>query len=223
MNIEILLLIILGALTLIAYGIALNSHGPKRLAASYLLATVILIATVWVTVQYVNSGDNRRKMEEFRKLESEKQKAEQQMKSQEVAMQQALRENKERLGMAGKLNVLIARGTTLSAAMMNLNLSDLNQELDVLLGRAADTKKKIEELDADFDKMKMNDTLFTQTGALIKEAIKQLTEAAQYYSLYYRAEDGAQEELRERIMRQKATEAHNLLQKASTLITPSGN
>jgi hypothetical protein len=60
MGTEVLLLIVLGALTLIAYIIALNSHGPVHLAISYLLATSILIATVWVTVQYVNSGDKRR-------------------------------------------------------------------------------------------------------------------------------------------------------------------
>jgi hypothetical protein len=223
MSVEILLLIVLGALTLIAYTIALNSHGPTKLAISYLIATCILIATVWAAVQYVNSGDNRRKMEEFKKLESEKQKAEQQMQSQEAAMQKALSENKERFAMAGKLNGLIARGTTLATTMANLNLGKLDQELDVLLGMASDTKKKVEELAADFDKLKVTDTLFSQTGTLFKEALKQLTEAAQYYSLYYRAEDSAQEELRERIMHQKAAEARTLLEKASTLITPTGN
>jgi hypothetical protein len=222
MSTEVLLLIILGALTLIAYIVALNSHGPTRLAISYLLATSILIATVWVTVQYVNSGDNRRKMEEFKKLESEKQKVEEQMHLQQAAMQQAMRENKERLAVAGKYNGIITKGAALSVTMMNLDLRDLSLELDVLLGKATDTKRKVEELAGEFEKMKVADTLFLQTGSLIKEAIKQLTEAAQYYALYYRAEDSAQEELRERIMRQKATEAHDLLQKASTLIAPSG-
>jgi hypothetical protein len=222
MTSEVLLLIVLGALTLIAYIVALNSHGPTRLAISYLLATSILIATVWVTVQYVNSGDNRRKMEEFQKLESEKQKVEEQMHSQQAVMQQAMRENKERLTVAGRLNGIITKGAALSATMINLDLRNLSQELDVLLGRASDTKKKVEELSAEFEKMKVTDTLFFQTQALIRESLKQLTEAAQYYYLYYRAEDSAQEELRERIMRQKATEAHDLLQKASSLIAPSG-
>jgi len=222
MTSEVLLLIVLGALTLIAYIVALNSHGPTRLAISYLLATSILIATVWVTVQYVNSGDNRRKMEEFQKLESEKQKVEEQMHSQQAVMQQAMRENKERLIVAGRLNGIITKGAALSATMINLDLRNLSQELDVLLGRASDTKKKVEELSTEFEKMKVTDTLFFQTQALIRESLKQLTEAAQYYYLYYRAEDSAQEELRERIMRQKATEAHDLLQKASSLIAPSG-
>jgi hypothetical protein len=222
MSIEVLLLIVLGALTLVAYIVALNSHGPTRLAISYLLATSILIATVWVTVQYVNSGDNRRKMEEFKKLETEKLKVEEQMQSQQAAMQQAIRENKERLAVAGRFNAIITKGTALATTMINVDLRDQSAELDMLVGRAADTKKKVEEMSGDFDKMKVSDTLFTQTQSLIKESVKQLTEAAQYYYLYFRAEDSAQEELRERIMRQKATEAHNLLQKASSLVTPAG-
>ena len=223
MSIELLLHMLLGAVTLVAYMVALNSHGPKRLAVSYLIATAILIVSVWATVQYVNSGDNRKKMEEFRKLESEKQKAEDQMHSQEAAMQAAMRENKERLGLSARFNTIIARGAAIAATMINVNVRDMNTELDALLGKAAETKRKAEELSGDFDKIKVSDSLFFQSSSLIKEALKQLTEATQYYVLYYRAEDSAQEELRERIMRQKASGSHELLQKAGALIVPPGN
>jgi len=223
MSVEILLLLVLGAVTLVAYMVAINAHGTKRLAVSYLIATAILVVSVWATVQYVNSGDNRKKMEEFKKLESEKQKAEDQMHSQEAAMQVAMRENKERLSLATRLNSIITRSTALATAMTNANLRDMNSELDVLVGRAADSKRKAEDLLDEIGKMKVTDSLFSQSTSLIKEALKQLAEAAQYYVLYYRAEDSAQEELRERIMRQKSTSSHDLLQKAATLITPSGN
>jgi hypothetical protein len=223
MNIELLLLMVLAGLTLLAYMVALNSHGTTRLAISYLMATVILVGSVWATVQYVNSGDNRRKMEEFRRLESEKQKAEEQVHSQEAAMQTALRENKERLVTATRINSIITRGTALSSTMMNANMRDSNLELDVLIGRANDVKRKSEDLSAEFEKTKVTDSLFTESMSLIKEAFRQLIEAAQYYVLYYHAEDGAQEELRERIMRQKASGAHDILQKANTLIAFPNN
>lgn len=221
MNIELLLLMVLASITLLAYIVALNSHGTVRLAVSYLMATLILVGCVWATVQYVNSGDNQRKMEEFKRLESEKQKAEDQAHSQEAAMQTALRENKERLISATRLNAIITRASAIASAMMNANLRDANQELDVLIGRAADIKRKSEDLAADFDKIKPTDSLFTESTGLTKDALKQLVEASQYYSLYYHAEDGAQEELRERIMRQKATEARDLLQKATALVASS--
>ena len=223
MSIELLLLMILAGLTLLAYMVALNSHGPTRLAISYLMATAILVGSVWATVQYVNTGDNRRKMEEFRRLELEKQKAEDQMHVQEAAMQTALRQNKERLIMATRINGIVTQATGLSSIMINANLRDPNLELDVLIGRANDVKRKSEELSSEFEKMKVTDSLFTESTSLIKEAFKQLTEAAQYFMLYYRAEDGAQEELRERIMRQKASGAHDILQKASTLIASPNN
>ena len=223
MSVEILLLIVLGAVTLVGYIVALNAQGPKRLAVSYLIATAILVVSVWATVQYVNSGDNRKKMEAFQKLESEKQKAEDLMHSQEAAMQVALRENKERLSIASRFNAVINRGTALASAMVNTNLRDMNSDVDALVGRASDSKRKAEDLAAEFDEMKVTDTLFFQSASLIKEALKQLSEAAQYYTLYYRAEDSAQEELRERIMRQKAGSSHDLLQKAGALIAPSGS
>jgi hypothetical protein len=220
MSVDILLLIILGAITMVAYMIAFNSRGNKRLAVSYLIATAILVVSVWATVQYVNSGDNRRRTEEFKRLEMEKLKAEEQMRSQAAAMQMALSENNERLATASRINGIITRGSELASTIININLHDMNSELNVLLARASETKRKVEELNGEFDKMKISDTLFNQSSSIIKEAFRQLSEAAQYFVLYYRSEDSSQEELREKIMRQKATGSRDLLQKAGALIVP---
>jgi hypothetical protein len=99
----------------------------------------------------------------------------------------------------------------------------MNSELNVLLARASETKRKVEELNGEFDKIKISDTLFNQSASIIKEAFRQLSEAAQYFVLYYRSEDSSQEELREKIMRQKATGGRDLLQKAGVLITPGNS
>jgi hypothetical protein len=217
MSTEIVLLLILGSLTLIAYTIALNSHGPTRLSISYLLATCILIATVWATIQYVNSSDNRRKMEEFQKLMIEKQTAE----AQKDSAMQWVKRDKARQTVSTRLNGIVTQGSAIATAIINLEMANPKYELDVLLGRASDTKKKAEDLAAEFDKLNIPDTVLTQSKSLTKEAIKQLMESAQYYVLYYRAEDSAQEELRERVMKQKATESQDLFQKATALIASS--
>ena len=217
MSTEIVLLLILGALTLIAYTIALNSHGPTRLSISYLLATCILIATVWATIQYVNSSDNRKKMEEFQKLMIEKQMAE----AQKDSAMQWVKRDKARQTVSTRLSGIITQGAAIAATIINLDMANPKYELDVLLGRANDTKKKTEDLAAEFDKMNISDTSLTQSKSQTKEAIKQLMESAQYYVLYYRAEDSAQEELRERVMKQKATESQELFQKATALIASS--
>jgi hypothetical protein len=221
-NVQILLLIVLGAITLLAYMIALNAQGPKRLAVSYLIATGLLVVCVWTTIQYVRSGDELKKKEELIRLENEKQKAEEQMHAQEAAMNAALTENKERLALAGRIGGIISRGSGLSSSIINTNLGDMNAELETLLSKANETKRKVDDLSAEFDKIVLSDTAFTQVFSIIKDAFKQMHEAVQYYVLYYHAEDSSQEELREKIMRQKATTSHDLLMKAQTLISSIG-
>ena len=69
-TVDVLLLAALGGITLLAYMIAINAHGPIRLSLSYLLATCHLAGTVYVTVQYVNSTADRRTAEQIQKLEN---------------------------------------------------------------------------------------------------------------------------------------------------------
>jgi len=219
MSVEILLLVLLAAMTLLAYMVAINSHGTTRLAFSYLIATVILAGSVWATVQYVNTDINAKKMEEFKRLESEKQKAEDQMRSQEQQYSAAMRLSKEHLAVAARLHDVLTNTTGLATMMVNANLHDMSYDLDALVARSIDTKRRCDQALEDFGKMKIADTLFSDAISLIKEGLKTLAEASKYYYLYFKAEDSAQEELRERIMHQKARIASETLQKASSLIT----
>jgi hypothetical protein len=219
MSVEILLLVILAAMTLLAYMVAINSHGTTRLAFSYLIATVILAGTVWATVQYVNTDINGKRMEEFKRLESEKQKAEDQMKTQEQQYSTAMRLSKEHMAVAARLHDVLTNATGLATMMINADLHDMSSDLDVMLSRSVDTKRRCDQALEDFNKTKIADTLFSEGISLIKEGLKTLAEASQYYYLYFKAEDSAQEELRERIMHQKARIASETLQKAGSLIT----
>jgi hypothetical protein len=219
MSVEILLLALLGAITLLAYMVAINSHGTARLAFSYLIATVILAGSVWATVQYVNTDINAKKIEEFKRLESEKQKAEDQMKSQEQQYTAAMRLSKEHMAVAARLHDVLTNATGLATMMINTDLHDMSTDLDALVARSVDTKRRCDQALDDFNKTKIADTFFSDGISLIKEGLATLAEASQYYYLYFKAEDSAQEELRERIMRQKARIASDTLQKASSLIT----
>ena len=67
MGVEVYLLCSFVGLTLLAYMVAINSHGPTRLSVSYLIATLMLAGTVWAIVQHVNTGLDERKMEEFKR------------------------------------------------------------------------------------------------------------------------------------------------------------
>ena len=65
MSVEILLLGVLIGITLLGYMIAINSHGPTRLSTSLLIATVILVGTVWAIIQHANYGDSQTIEQEF--------------------------------------------------------------------------------------------------------------------------------------------------------------
>jgi hypothetical protein len=99
----------------------------------------------------------------------------------------------------------------------------MSMDLDALVGRSVDTKRRCDQARADFEKIKMTDSLFSESLSLIRDGLKTLAEASQYYYLFFKAEDAAQEELRERIMRQKARIASETLQKAGSQITSLTN
>ena len=218
MSTDVMLLTIMCGMTLMAYMIAINAHGPVRLSLSYLLATFLLAANVWAIVQHVNIGKDTINTEELRKLEAEKRQIEERVLSQE----EALKANKDRMAFSAKLNAIVTSGTAFGNAMRNNDLQDRDVELEVLLGRAVDVKKKVEALKAEFEQLSTTDNFFAEPFTLIKDGIQLLTEAAQYYQQYYYSDDADQEALRERVMRQKAANANEKFQKASVLIASSG-
>lgn len=219
MSVEVLLLALACGMTVLGYMIAINAHGATRLSLSYLMATVMLAGTVWGIVQYVNTDLDARKMEEFRRLENEKNIAETRIQQQE----EALRANRERMGFASKLNAIITTGTGLASTMINVDLQDNGLDLDALIGRAADVKRKTDELKSSFEKTGSADTFFSEPMNLMKGAIQSLSEAAYYYRSFYYSEDPEQESLRERVLRQKARTAYDTFQKVSALIASSGS
>jgi hypothetical protein len=214
MSVEVLLLGVLVGLTILAYMIAINAHGPTRLSFSYLLATLLLAGTVWAVIQHVNSGLDRREMSELRRLELERQQAEQRARSRE----EELRENRERLNYATKLNSVINRGMGLATTMMNVDLRDFSLNLDRLLARARATDAQTEELADEFRKFSRKKSLFQESTSHLQDGLGHLKEAGNYYELYFKSEDSEQEILRERLMRQKARAAYEDFKKAGSLV-----
>jgi hypothetical protein len=208
MSTEVLLLLNIAGLTLVAYMVAINSHGPTRLGLSYLIATIMLAGTVWVVVQHVNMGLDMQNREKLKQLGQEKQAAEELLRAQREAMMAG----KERSAAASEINEVVAKGATLATRIAHTDLQDRSVDLDGLLGRAAATAREATELKKEFEELEP-DTFFQDARGMLKEAIEALTEAAYLYRSYYHSEDSDQEELRERIMRQKSRAAGELFDK----------
>jgi hypothetical protein len=218
MNAEVLLLALACGMTLLAYMVAINAHGPTRLSLSYLIATIMLAGTVWCIVQYVNTDLDSKKVEVLQRLEKEKRIAEEKALSNE----EQLRTNKDRMSKIAHFNKIIATGSGYTTTLLNVVLQDESVELDVLLGRTTDMKKKIEALTVEFDSVPIQDAFFSETITILKDAMKLLTEAATYYRLYYQSNDSTQEVNREQMLRQKARAAYELFQKAGAKVIVGG-
>lgn len=221
MTIEILCISLLVGMTILAYMVAINSQGTTRLSISYLLATIILAGTVYVIVEYVNTSRESEKSAAMSRLEREKMYAEERARSQEQIAklnQSQLKISQEQIAFAGQLTIIITRGTAVATTLANADLHDMSVELDELMNRAYLMSRKVKDFKDEFGRLSKDNGFFSECVTLIRESIPLLEESAQYYTLYFKSEDTAQEELRERLLKQKARAAYEKLQQASTFV-----
>jgi hypothetical protein len=132
-----------------------------------------------------------------------------------ISQEDPLTANKDRIALAEKLNAIIIKGMACGFSMANADLKDRNAGWNELQGRAAETKKSIENLKEEFEKLSTADTLFTEPLSLIKEGVQLLTDAVRNYTRYYYTEDGYEEALCESVIREKAAGANEKFRKAS--------
>jgi hypothetical protein len=69
---EIMLLLVLAAITVLGYIGAVNSVGTVRMIVSYLLASVLLSLTVIATIYHFNTVEDRHALQRLRRLEQER-------------------------------------------------------------------------------------------------------------------------------------------------------
>lgn len=219
MSIEILLLGIACSLTLIAYMIAINAHGTTRLSLSYFLATLMLAGNVWGVIHYVNVGQNNHKMQEMKRLEAENRLAEEKI----LEQQKSLKNKEKVIGMVALFNPVIATGTGLASSMINTNFQDEALEVDALIGRAVECRKKVEKLKEEYQNIQFSDSFLPDARKEVDSALQLLGEAALTYRNYYNAEDSHQELMREQLVRKKARLAFQKFKTASDLVSALKN
>ncbi|MFP4163717.1 MAG: hypothetical protein ACLFVE_07050 [Chitinispirillaceae bacterium] len=207
MSVEVLLLAVLVGLTLLAYMIAINSKGTVKLIFSFFFATVMLAGSVWAIVQHFTAQTESLKAQELKQLEFEKRLAEEELQT------------REELGKhASVLSDLISTAKGYASALISADLQDPNLDLDGLMARAADYKRKVGMLRSKLKEAEDATASFPDVTAFIKEGIKNLAESCYYHRIYYYSETTPEETARERILRQKARNAQKKLQKADELL-----
>jgi hypothetical protein len=216
MTVELLLISIAGGITLLAYLIAINAQGPFRLSVSYLMATLMLAGTVWIVIQYVNEGVEVKKNNELAKIEMLRKIDEQSIKQQADSI---LLQGKLHAGIASKMILIISNASNYANLILNADLQSKTMDFETLMDKASETKKKVDDISAQYAHMDSIQMLFPDSYLLIKDGIGCLSEAAANYKNYYFSEDSSQESQREKVLRMRAKVALEKFNKAGMLLS----
>jgi hypothetical protein len=209
---DITLLIILTSITVVGYLIAINSQGVARMSLSYLLATVLLAFNVFVVVQYANSSLNSKREVVYQgKIDAEKQKLENLVASQETkkaANKRAdeIAKNEEAI----KLIAFLEKSIKLSNDLRSVQLSNYALTYDQLVERANKRIREATALKRKFNALSSSLNYFSAESNNVRSGLAKLSKSAQYSKLYYSAEDGSQEEVREQVVRSNAAGAKTI-------------
>jgi len=209
MSVEVLLMAVLVALTVIAYMIAINARGLWRLTLSFLFATCMLGGSVWVIVQHYSTTSRIAMEKQRRTFEKERMAAKERLQSKEQVL-----EKMERAGSVSRMETLIAQANSFASLLIREKLHDQNLSHGQLVERAAEVEQSVMRLQNEIRASKQILDQFPESAKLLAEAMTHLAEAGRLYRQYYFSENSAAERSTERLLRQNARNAQDALQRA---------
>ncbi|MCL2688506.1 MAG: hypothetical protein FWE57_01490 [Chitinispirillia bacterium] len=210
MSVEVLLMAVLIALTIVAYMIAINARGMWRLMLSFLFASCMLGGTVWVIVEHYSETSRVAMQKERRKFENEIRAAEERLQSKGEAL--------ERTNSASAVLPIISQANGYASLLIRERLHDPDLSHDQLVARATQTQQQIERLQNEIRISAQIVNQFPEAAKLIESAMTHLLEACRFYRQYYFAENSAEERRIESLLRQNARSAQDALVRAASSI-----
>jgi len=205
MSTDLLLMAVLAAMTCVALMIAVNSRGRWRATLSSLMAVCMLGGTIWVfTLQY-NLMDS---------FEAPADRAERRRTAEQTAAQSAAEQTRSKQD-ASSMSSMIADAAQFADALSKERMFDPLLSHAQLVARADAVEQRYEALKRESD---LSTQLFERFPAAAKpfgEAMADLKAACHFYRAYYYAENTDAEISTERLMKQRAKNAHDTLTKAA--------
>jgi hypothetical protein len=215
MSADLTPIILMAGLTIVAFMIAINTHGLLRMCVSYTLAAVLLGLTAVVFFNHAGVIPGKWS----RRIELSAEPVERGIDDRPSPAHAAEIPLPQKVRLAAELRRVAAEGTACANSLLSRELKDESVELETLVGRASETRRRVEFIKSEFDRVQASDAAFRKPLEAIKTGIQQLAEAAQLYLQYYYAEDSNQEETCEKLLRQKAKGANEQFQKASNMLS----
>jgi hypothetical protein len=210
---EIYLVILLFSLTLTAFISAINARGTAKIVLSYILASLVLLASVFSLLRFMSDKQLAVKEAEKLKYEEQLRFAEEDAKLAEDQNASVDAEKKFKAELAS----VISKGSSIARAIAGIEVDDEDSDYDRLMGRSSSLKRQAFELKKEFEEIEPPEGIsaFEDAKKEIEGAMRNLTVGANYFNLYFKAEDEDEEDERYDIYRANAAAARTKFSKAS--------
>ncbi len=207
-----LAILCLGGITLLGYMIAINAHGAVRISISYLIATVLLVATVFVVVQHV---DQKLRMEAAMKQEAQAALAAYaKPATPPPAPDTTVEVDKKKTEAGARISAFIADGKAILQSVVGADMRDPNLDYNSLVARASDASARANQFRQRIEVMEVDLALFPSCVPLIQQAASHLSSSCSYCRGYFHAENSDDESARYRQMLNEARTASDFFQQA---------
>lgn len=223
LGVDHLALFILAAITLLSFMVAINAQGVTRLSISFLIATVILVLSVFATVSIMNKKSTEELISTREKAQAEKEALAKQLedqkqmisaKNERLKLEREKSMNQEKIKIAAQLTAL----SNIASRLKSVQLHDYTLDYSQLTARAYAMANKVKRAKADFASLSSELEHFQSVVPTINDGIAKLENSAKYYRLYYKANDERQERVREGIIRSSAQEAEKAFQTVNKIV-----
>jgi len=229
METNVLLLFLLAGVTLSAYVTAINSKGTVRIVLSYILASLVLLITVFCIMKHSSSQElaekEAEKVRQKAQYEEQLRQAELQRQAEENA-RLAAESNQAASGIEAQkqykdaLLSIVNSGAGVARAILGVDVENENADMDALLSKSNSLKIQANSL-----KTKLSDLTAPEGTQTLDEGRKNaekglqlLAASANAFNLFFKAEDENEEDERFDLYRQNAKAASGALSKAAGLI-----
>lgn len=219
-NMELQFVLLFG-ITVVAFICAINSRGAVKMSFSYVLATALLVLSVYEGVTYVSEQKFSFQMRQVQAVEEARRNSEQARRSSEEAARAAAQEAESRQAISEYSEFIKAvadRGKEIPRGLRNLNLQDESVEIETFFAKAGTASSRASALARELQTRKSPEGTYEDSRKTLQKAFQRTETAAKYLSLYFKSEDEYEEEERGRIFHSNVDEAISLFDQASLLI-----
>lgn len=194
------------SLSILGFLIAINSRGPVRAAFSYVLATALLVGSLFELVNYINE-------QKIRSL---------QVRQAPVAPEPPpppKKEDNKDQEYAQVIHSISSRAKEITRSLSGLDLQDESVEIETYFAKAGAARNRASELSREFARRPAPEQGFGGARDALTKGLTQTMAAAKYLDLYFKSEDEFEEEKREQAFRAAVRQANSLLDQAEAMVS----